>query len=223
VTVQENKAEGSWGTSALPTGTASGGGIFSDGALTVEGGTIRSNRAVGGLGNDGYATSSGRGATASPGVPGGGGLGGGVYVAGGTANLSGVTLAANTAEGGGGGNGARAGKLGRFKYRASSGGNGGDGQGGGLYAAGGTTTLTSCDVIGNMALGGAGGRSGGRGASAGADGEGKGGGLSIEADAVLILDLLTKRDTTGNTASTSETDPAIDPNIYGAYKVSDGG
>lgn len=226
VAVRESKAEG--GAGIVPRygrplgGTAAGGGIYSSGTLTVEGGTIQDNQAIGGRGSDGYVdTSSGRRAYASPGYAGGDGLGGGVYVAGGTASLTRVTVVANTARGGDGGKGVNAGKTGSFSYNASSGGNGGNGQGGGLHAAGGTVTLHDVRVTANTATSGnAGAKGAGKGnASNGSPGKAEGGGLYIEAAAV-ILDSATKLKATGNTARTG--DSTIESNIYGPYTVSNG-
>jgi hypothetical protein len=122
VLVQNNVALGYPG----PTGTkhnpappgydAAGGGLWSNGSLTLENSTvIQSNMAVGGLSD-------------SPG-PGGNAFGGGVYLAGGSANITGTTFTFNTARGG----------------SASSFSNsiGGSAYGGAVYVAGGTVALSS--------------------------------------------------------------------------------
>src|SRR5262249_13930867 len=83
-TVQNNVAQGY---------SAQGGGIWSSGALNLESTTIRNNHA---LGLDGINSPYGGGS-------GGSAYGGGVYLGGGTALLSGVTLSGNTAQGGDGG------------------------------------------------------------------------------------------------------------------------
>jgi hypothetical protein len=114
---------------------AAGGGIWSNGSLTLENGTkVQSNLAIGGAGGS---------APFDPGVGGNGGtgFGGGVYVAGGTVNLTSATLSSNSAKGGLGGGGFRTGW-------------GGAGFGGGMYVAGGTVSLCSVTVISNTAQGG---------------------------------------------------------------------
>src|SRR5262249_41463017 len=73
VTVQNNATQGP---------SAAGGGIYSGGSLTVQSNTIRNNQALGSAGSAG-----GRGA----GGTGGSAFGGGLYISGGTATLTGVT------------------------------------------------------------------------------------------------------------------------------------
>src|SRR5262249_49091908 len=90
VTVQNNVAAGQPGFSA------EGGGIWSDRVLTMTGNTVvRNNQAIGG--------------SAVFLIPGlyfaGDGVGGGVFIAGGTATVTGVTISGNTAQGGRGGDG----------------------------------------------------------------------------------------------------------------------
>jgi predicted outer membrane repeat protein len=107
-----------------------GGGIYSSGSLTLEAGTIISGNQVigprGGYSWNGYQYVS---------YPGGAGLGGAVYVAGGTTTVTNVTMSANSAQGGWGAAG-------------------GSGEGGGLYVAGGTVTLTNTTLSSNSAQGG---------------------------------------------------------------------
>jgi hypothetical protein len=134
VTVQGGQAQ------ASPAGVSScGGGIYSNGSLTLEAGTrICGNSAVGIMA--GYSNAWG-------GLwswPAGSGCGGGVYVAGGTAILTNVTLSSNSAWGG------WSNESGYNRYWL-----GGDGKGGGLYVAGGTVTLTN-DILSSNSAGGAG-------------------------------------------------------------------
>lgn len=174
-----------WNVTVQNSRSQSGGGIFSDGALTITGGAIRGNQAIGVDGR--------------PGAQGGGeAFGGGVHVGGGTAILTGVTLAGNTAQGGRGGDG--------YSYTTSRGttykipaGDGGDGLGGGLFAAGGTTVLAGCTVTGNQAVGGAGGNSGYKGGGAGKNGQGLGGGIYVDVGVAIDWDAITS--ITNNTAS----------------------
>jgi hypothetical protein len=152
VTVQNNEAEGSNGANAKNASQnggngqdAAGGGIWSNGSLNVENGTlVQNNKALGGGG--GNAAYGNFGQTNSHGGTGGTGSGGGVYVAGGTATLVGGTLSGNVAQGGPGGAG--------LSYRADiwiNVGQGGNGSGGGLDVAAGTVTLTSVIVDSNSA------------------------------------------------------------------------
>jgi hypothetical protein len=163
---------------------ALGGGIFSDGALTITGGDVRGNQALGG--------------NSAKGGDGAGAAGGGVYVGGGTAHLTGVTLTGNTARGGRGGDGyTYTTRSGTYKVPA---GDGGDGRGGGLFAAGGSTVLADCTVTGNRTVGGSGGNSGYRGGGAGKGGKGLGGGIYVGPGIAADWDADTN--ISGNTAST---------------------
>lgn len=188
---------------------ASGGAIYSQGVLTLNGVTVQSNKALGARGWDAtYTISRGGDVTGTPATDGAAALGGGLYIGGGTASLTGVTLSANTARGGDGGDG-----LNVFVHtRLDSGklvippGNGGAGLGGGIYAAGGTVAVRTSSVSTNSALGGASGKG-----SGGAAGIGAGGGVYLAPLASVTIDSFTqfKR----NKASTS------DPNVYGPYTV----
>jgi hypothetical protein len=125
----------------------------------------------------------------------------------------------NTAQGGPGGDGGAGTRLkkgegcAQFGSRSDSptaGGEGGAGYGGGLYAAGGTTTLRNTDVTANNAQGGPGGSGGGQ-QPDGRAGEGSGGGLYIDASAAVFLDVYTGDHARRNKASTS------DSNVHGSY------
>ena len=171
---------------------AEGGGIYSSGALTLEGGTtVQNNVAVGAAGD----TNTG----------GGRALGGGVSVAGGTALLSNVSLASNTAQGGNGGQGTPVCSMGYC--RPGIGGPGGNGLGGALYVAGGTVSLTGARVEANSALGGHGGNA--PGGTKGPDGLGEGGGMYIATLATVGLDAFTVAHVTHNHPD----------DIYGSYTL----
>jgi hypothetical protein len=202
VTVQNNVAQGSW------RGTT-GGGIYSSGTLTLEDTTIRNNLA---LGLDGSDSLYGGGW-------GGNAFGGGVYIGGGTAQLTSVTLSGNSAQGGNGGDGGvyyercydRDYRC-HGSYVASDGGGGGSAIGGGLFAQGATVTLLNSSVTGNTAKRGTGGHGGaGRGLKGldGPDGVGVAGGLYL--NTLTYLDAFTAAHVTSNHASTS------DPDIAGNY------
>jgi hypothetical protein len=172
VTVQDNTARGSYGTShGVPGGDAAGGGLWSSGALTLQNGTlIQSNSAIGGIG--------GSSKNAVAGGSGGNGFGGGVYVAGGTVNLTNAILSNNAALGAEGGFGS-----GGFVQ-----GDGGSGFGGGMYVASGTVSLGSTTVTSDTAYGGS------------LFGSSYGGGLYIAAGATVYLDAFTVANTSNNTA-----------------------
>jgi hypothetical protein len=177
--------------------TAAGGGIYSTGSLTVQSTTIQNDSAIGG-------NSTGLGGT------GGSAFGGGIYIGGGTVDLSNVVLDLNAAQGGNGAEGGQVETSGRGgkPYRVGNG-NGGNGLGGGLCIAAGTVTLRNTTVQNNKTTGGL--RGGGGGAS---DGLGEGGGLYIASAASVSLDSFTLANVRNNTASTAY------PNIYGSYRTS---
>jgi hypothetical protein len=201
VTVQNNVAYGSPGKNGTskgnanggPGGDAAGGGIWSNGSLTLENGTdIQGNRAVGGPGGDAYWYDTYFGGYFDgAGGKGGQSSGGGLYMAGGTANLAGATLSGNTASGGDGGLG-----FGGRLY-------GGDGFGGGLYVAAGIVSLRTDTVVNNTARG-------GYGSSNGA--AGYGGGLYLVAGATAYFDAFTLANTRTNTAD-------FFPDIDGSYTL----
>jgi hypothetical protein len=138
-----------------------------------------------------------------------------VYIEGGTALLTGVTLSGNTVQGGDGGDGGISlyrDDKGRFHYVASAGGGGGGAIGGGLFAQGATVTLLNSSVTGNTAKGGTGGHGGaGRGLKGldGPDGVGVAGGLYL--NTLTYLDAFTAAHVKSNHASTSY------PDIAGSY------
>jgi hypothetical protein len=166
VTAQNNIAEGSTGasgTNGSPSGgagaSAEGGAIWSDGTLTLENlmlsngtvlaTTIQNNQAVGGAGGAAVAGSKNYRDAVLGGL-GGDGVGGGVYVLGGSTTVTNAFLSANTAQGGQGGSGSQ----------AYAGGTGADGIGGGLFAAYPTVTVSGTTVVSNVAQAGAGGAGG---------------------------------------------------------------
>jgi hypothetical protein len=196
VTVQNDIAQGSPGQGTQGQ-SAAGGGIYSIGSLTLQSSTINSNQAIGGQGGN-----------LPDGCRGGDGLGGGLYVAGGTVSMSSVAFFSNIAQGGIGGNGT---PLKHEKtWGLSWGGSGGNGLGGGLYVASGTTSLSNTTVDQNSASGGAGGK-GSNASSNGSLGLGEGGGLFIDPVALVRLDAFTQASVTSNTASTSGS------NIFGTF------
>jgi hypothetical protein len=149
VTVQGNVAQGSDGvTRNNSDGTAgdpaAGGGIWSNGSLMLENGTmVQNNRAIGGNGGNG-ATGK-RGVVVGIGGVGGDASGGGLYVAAGTAYVTGASISNNSARGGAGGTWYIMGFAQAY---------GGNAFGGGLYMANATVSLSSGTVQNNSAIGG---------------------------------------------------------------------
>ena len=155
VTVQGNSAVGSSGANANSSSQngsngqdATGGGVWSNGALTLEDGTvIHNNQALGGNGGNAFLNNRNEGTFNSFGGNGGKASGGGVYIAGGTANLTGVTFSGNLSRGGVGGDGF-------FSFNVvENAGRGGDAFGGGLSVAGGNVALSSDTLQNNEAQG----------------------------------------------------------------------
>src|SRR5262249_45424335 len=97
VTLQNNLAKGGgswWYFSLFPAGNGEGGAVYSSGIITVMNSTIANNSAIGGRGLNAVTGKHSTGGTAefhplpSEGSAGGDGLGGGLYVAGGTVSIS---------------------------------------------------------------------------------------------------------------------------------------
>jgi hypothetical protein len=216
VTLRNNTARGagnySYWYSPMPGVDGAGGAVFSNGALTVTGSAFMNNVAAGGGGFNATAIrpgpQSGSGAYLVGSSDGGDGYGGALYVAGGTAAVSGSTLTANTASGGNGGNG-------YSTYTATrDSGDGGDGSGGGVYVGGGSVTLRTVTTTLNVARGGLAGTnpyvSGKR--YNGAPGRGIGGGVYLFKGSAGLDDFSVSH-LVDNTASTSS------PNIAGSYQL----
>jgi hypothetical protein len=188
---------------SIYTWNAAGGGVWSNGSLTVENSTvIEGNSAVASNGSD-IA------------------FGGGLYIAGGTANISASTISNNRAQGGGeagssygsawgggvyvaAGNVTLSGDILGAMLPSTSGGNvaqGGDAYGGGLCVAGGTVTLTNDTVQNNetsvLDLG-------------------EGGGIFIASGAVVYLDSFTLNNTLTNY---NYADSYTESDIWGPYTL----
>ncbi len=194
-TVQGNTAQGSDGPGTVKIkknyyvtqdgADAAGGGIWSSGAVKLEGGTTiggallsQANEAQGGRGAPEQTAAQGAGA-------GGGGYGGGLYQAGGSVTMSNATLIGNQALGG----------AGHSKFGiAGNAGNGGAASGGGLFVASGTLVMSNDTVESNTALGGNGGNGSGSG-YLGDGGTGSGGGVYVGGGTVTLqtVQLLSNR------------------------------
>lgn len=181
-------------------GFAAGGGIFSTGSLVLQDCTLRNNQALGTTYRD-------------FGLAGTNGLGGGVYVSGGTASLTNVSIYSNTARGGDGSGGGWV-TYSDYPYYTylAPGGDGGKGLGGGMYVAAGTVNLHGTKLNKNSALGGKGGTST-KGLPDGHDGQGLGGGLFINDLASVYLDAFTLAHVINNKATTDFAD------VYGSYTI----
>ena len=186
VTVQNNLA---WG---------GGGGIASSGSLTMNGVTVQNNTAYtlgGGIYTTGALTITGGNiqSNLAQGWPDTSAYGGGLYVGGGTATLSGVTIARNAAQG-------DPGRVGGYwdevdqVWVSLPPSNGSAGYGGGMFVAAGTVTLSGVTLASNTAQGGNG-WDGGK--DPGTDGGNAfGGGLYAAGGTVTLLNCAV----TGNTA-----------------------
>jgi len=133
-----NQVVGSRGPNGGAGTEADGGGIRAEGSiLTIQGGLIVGNNAVGGRGGDAQGSNGGDGGT--------GGDGGIASLQGSALTITGTTILGNSAEGGAGG-------------RGSARGTGGNGLGGGIETDGTSVLDGTADILlGNSAIGGAGG------------------------------------------------------------------
>jgi hypothetical protein len=203
VTVQNNVAAGMDGASYVggkigstlaAAADAAGGGVWSNGTLTLQdqtlpgGGSIhtllQNNTAQGG--NGGIYWFSNTYLIGWTAANGGNALGGGLYIAGGTANLANANLANNVARGGAG--------AGTNQVETLWGGLGGAGFGGAVDIAGGTVAMTGLVLQSNQALGGAGGWGDStlNGTHPGNGGAGSGGGINVAGGTLTLatVDLL---------------------------------
>lgn len=135
-TVAGNTAQGADGKSVKggsPGSDAAGGGIWSNGSLTLENAVISANLAAGG---DAGVKMSGA-------APGGNAFGGGIDVAGGTANITGTTFGFYLDPGTGSILGSGNAAQGGIGVNDS----GGSAYGGAVYVAGGTVTMNSDETV----------------------------------------------------------------------------
>jgi hypothetical protein len=135
--IQNNQAVGGQGGRGFAGGGAQGGGVFvAGGTASLNNVVLSSNTALGGAGGDGVPTYfNGDTYEKLPGGPGGNGLGGGLFAAGGTVSLRNCTVDYNVAQGGAGGQ----------SVDHSGSGKNGQGFGGGLYIV--TPALVSLDAF----------------------------------------------------------------------------
>jgi hypothetical protein len=211
VTVQSNEVK-----PLFNLGSAMGGGIWSNGSLTLENGTlVQDNRVLGSSGEESFAA-----------------FGGAVYIAGGTASISDTTFTGNTAAAGEGAGGPDASGFGGALYVAAgqvvmntstvnnnfiySPGAGYATYGGGMYVAGGAVTLSNDAVQSNSAIFGGGLYVTGGTMTLSNDtvesnsASSAGGGIYVASLATVYIDPFTLAHVINNTA-------AVDPNIDGTY------
>jgi hypothetical protein len=183
-----------------------GGGILSNGNITLDHVLLENNEARGGAGNPAHnaigggicapagsvtlvdstvtqnEATGGAGGGAGSGVAGGAGRGGGVYVNGGSLSISASTISQNRAIGGGGAGGAAVGDT--------KGASGGASLGGGIYVKSSSLTISASSISQNVANAGAGGPAAtfpsGQGAG-GAGGLAQGAGLYTSGGMVTLL------------------------------------
>ncbi len=166
--------EGGLGTDdgglVIPSGTAVGGGLLVNGGnVSLNNVTLTDNEALGATGAQGSKGASGTAGPGGPGHRGNPGEGGAIYIAAGSLTLDNDSIFGNVARGGNGGLGGTGGLagtsfiFGSFRFIqlreesggvGGTGGFGGTGQGGALYLAGGSVSITSGTMNGNAARGG---------------------------------------------------------------------
>jgi hypothetical protein len=194
--ITHNTATGGAGAAGGYAGAAgAGGGIFNTGTLTITSATISGNTATGGNGGAGigysYSAKTQSATTATAGGDGGDAYGGGIANSGGTVTIQKSVISGNSAHGGAGMSGGKAGVGangtaftvtngstyaagdGAYGGNGMNGGNGGNAVGGGVGSNGpGSVTLTQSTVSGNVATSGHGGNgsAGGKGGNGGAGG-----------------------------------------------------
>jgi hypothetical protein len=211
VTVQSNEVKPLFNLRS-----AMGGGIWSNGSLTLENGTlVQDNTAFGSSGENSFDA-----------------FGGAVYIAGGSASISDTTFTGNTAEGGVGAGGPDASGFAGALYVAAgqvvmntstvnnnfiySPGAGYATYGGGMYVAGGAVTLSNDAVQSNSAIFGGGLYVTGGTMTLSNDtvesnsASSAGGGIYVASLATVYIDPFTLAHVINNTA-------AVDPNIDGTY------
>jgi hypothetical protein len=161
-------SNGSFRSDASNGGRGQGGGVFGDiAALSLSGGEVNGNIVRGGNGGHGISDDEVAilvqgevGGPALPAVSGGQGgdaEGGGVFVGGGSADLTDETVAMSSAFGGMGGTGQDGNPGGDGDSNGGDGGDGGDARGAGLYARDADVTLTRTEVLASVATAGNGG------------------------------------------------------------------
>ena len=187
-------------------GSGQGGGVFINGGqVSITGGSIKANNAIGGQGGDGGfggqgGTTAWLGGHGGLGGAGGQGAGAGVYLFAGSITLNSAQIAGESAQGGVGGHGGTGGFGGEEVTTGGStligvagnggdGGRGGPGAGGGMYVVNGTIDWVSSTLNSDQAVGGAGGVPGAAGigtpgavnGTGGPSGSGAGGGIFDDA------------------------------------------
>ena len=148
-----NGTTGPFGTAPTPGGVAEGGAIRNLGSLTVTNCVFENCQAVGGEGGSGAEF------TNQQGQPAGWARGGAIFSNGASLTVTGCLFVGNDATGGNGGRGAST-AQGQPSSSGGNGGIGGVGQGGAIYVAGGTTSITRSTFSSQTVVGGSGGAGG---------------------------------------------------------------
>lgn len=178
-----NGTAGPFGTAPTPGGVAEGGAIRNSGSLTVTNCVFDNCQAVGGDGGSGAQFSN------QQGQPAGAARGGAIFSNGTSLTVTGCLFMGNDASGGNGGRGASDTQGGQFST-GGGGGAGGVGQGGAIYVAAGTTSITRSTFSSQTVVGGAGG-AGGQFANTGGSGTNPGGrGANAEGGALYTASAL---------------------------------
>lgn len=146
-------ANGNFSAQPTPGGVAEGGAIRNLGSLTVTNCVFDNCRAVGGDGGSGAQF------TNQQGQPAGAARGGAIFSNGTSLTVTGCLFIGNDASGGNGGRGASDTQGGQFSF-GGGGGAGGLGQGGAIYVAAGTTSITRSTFSSQTVVGGSGGAGG---------------------------------------------------------------
>ena len=178
-----NGTAGPFGTAPTPGGVAEGGAIRNLGSLTVTNCVFENCKALGGDGGSGaqFANQGGQ--------PAGAARGGAIFSNGTGLTVTGCLFTGNDASGGNGGRGASD-TQGQPSSFGGGGGDGGVGQGGAIYVAGGTTSITRSTFSSQTVVGGFGG-AGGQFANTSGSGTNPGGvGANAEGGAIYAASAL---------------------------------
>jgi hypothetical protein len=144
------------GVAQGPGAAADGGAIYNQGSLTLIGGTVQNNAAVGTNGANGVVARQKSLSSSNNGQAGGDAAGGAIWSSGSMTLEEGTVIQGNQALGGQGGEGGECLSC-NLGSLLGSGGAGGGGFGGGLFQAGGSVNVANATLTDNTAAGGAGG------------------------------------------------------------------
>jgi CSLREA domain-containing protein len=184
-TVEDNEITGQ----NLDTGPWGAGIYHGSGNLTIRDSTVARNAAWGADGANGKLVCSGfpnNECENKPGSDGVAAMGGGLFIVQGNVQILQSTFSDNEVTGGAGGSGVS--DAGPDGLGSTPGGVGGYGLGGGVYAEGGTLTITSSTIAGNKGVGGPGGIGGEPDFAKSPDGRGQGAGVYLASAVTARID-----------------------------------